>query len=70
MKKIPFTMVIYKYVDGSDNRFSTMSGPLVENPLVKCLGVTRRGSYQEASEDSRWEYELVSDLWPDIYPGS
>ena len=30
----------------------------------------RRGTYQEALEDSRWEYEPVSYLWPDIEPGS
>ena len=28
----------------------------------------RRESYQAASEDSRWAYEPVSDLWPDMYP--
>ena len=26
----------------------------------------RRGSYQAASEDSRWAYEPVYNLWPDI----
>ena len=26
----------------------------------------RIGTYQADSEDRRWEYELVSDLWPDI----
>ena len=30
----------------------------------------RRGTYQSASEDSRWEHEPVSDLWPDIEPDS
>ena len=30
----------------------------------------KRGSYQEASEDSRWEYEPVFGLWPDIYHDS
>ena len=30
----------------------------------------RKGTYQAASEDSRWEYEPVSDLWPDIEPDS
>ena len=38
--------------------------------LEKWLGVTRRGTYQAASEDSRWVYEPVSDLWPYIDPAS
>ena len=29
----------------------------------------RRESYQAASEDSRWAYEPVSDLWPVIEEG-
>ena len=29
-----------------------------------------RGAYQAASEDSRWEYEPVSYLWPYIEPDS
>ena len=45
MEKIPSTMVIHNNVDGADNRFSTMSGPLVNNPLEKWFGVIRRGTY-------------------------
>ena len=63
-------MVLHKHVDGADTRFATMEGPLVNNPLGKWIGVIRRGSYQAASEDSRWEYEPLSGLWPDIEPGS
>ena len=70
MENIPYTMVIHKHVDGVDTRFSTMSVPSVNNPLVKCLGVIRRGTYQAASEDSWWAYESVSDLWPYIEPYS
>ena len=36
----------------------------------KWLGVIRRGTYKAASKDSMWEYEPVSDLWPDIEPDS
>ena len=43
-----------------------MEGPLKKNPLEKWLGVIRRGTYQAVSEDSRWAYEPVSDLWPVI----
>ena len=39
---------------------------LAKNPLGKWLGVIRRGAYQAESEDNRWAYEPVSDLWPDI----
>ena len=46
MGKIQFTMVIHKHVDRVDTRFSTMSGPLVNNPLGKWLGVIRIGTYQ------------------------
>ena len=70
MEKIPSTMVIHKHVDGVDSRFTTMKGTLVKNQLVKWIGVIRRGSYQAASEDSRWEYYPVSNLWLDIEPDS
>ena len=70
MKKIPSTMVLQKHVDGADTRFSTKAGPLTNNPLVKWLGLIRRCSYQEASEDSRWAYEPLSDLWTEIEPDS
>ena len=59
-------MVLHKNLDGSDTIFAIMAGPLVKNPLVKCLGVIRRGTYQAASEDSRWAFEPASNLWPDI----
>ena len=61
-------MVLHKYVYGADTIF--FSGPLVNNLLGKWPGVIRRGTYQAASEDSRWEYEPVSDLWTDIEPDS
>ena len=62
MEKIPPAMVIHKHVYGADTIFSIMSGSLRNNPLVKWLGVIRRGTYQVASEDIRWEYDPVSDL--------
>ena len=65
-EKIPSTMVIHKKVDGADNIFSTMEGLLTNNTLGKCLGLIRRGTYQTESEDIRWAYEPVYDLWPDI----
>ena len=46
MKKIPPNMVIHKHVYREESRFSTMSGPLVKDPMGKWLGVTRRGTYQ------------------------
>ena len=62
MEKIPSTMVLNKHVYGADTRFSTMKVPLANNPLEKWLGAIIRGTYQAASEDSRWTYEPVSDL--------
>ena len=70
MEKIPSTMVLHKNVDGADTRFSTMEGPLTNNASGKWIGVVRIGTYRSASEDSRWAYEPVSDLWPDIDPDS
>ena len=67
---MPSTMAIYNHVYGEDNRFSTMVGLLANNPLVKWLGVIRRATNQAASEDSRWAYEPVSDLWQDMEPDS
>ena len=29
-----------------------------------------RGTHQASSEDSRWVYEPVSDLWTDIEPAN
>ena len=55
---------------GADDRLSTMEVPLSNNLLEQWLGVTIRGTYQVASEHSRWTYETVSDLWPDIEPDS
>ena len=66
MEKIPSTMVLHKYVDGADTRF--FSGPLANNPLGEWLGVIRIGTYQAVSEDSRWAYEPMSNLWEDIEP--
>ena len=66
MENIPSTMVLQKHVDGADTIFATMAGPLANNSLGGWLGEIRRGTYQEAYEDSRWAYEPVSDLWPDI----
>ena len=66
MENIPSTMVLHKHVNGVDTRFSTISGQLAKNMLVEWLGVIRRGTYQAASEDSRWEYEPVYNLWTDI----
>ena len=63
-------MLLHKHVDGADTRFATIAGTLANNPLEKWLGVIIRGAYQAASEDSRWVYEPVSDLWPDKEPGS
>ena len=70
MENIPSTMVIHKHVDETDTIFSTMVGPLTKNILGNFLGVIRRGTYQAASEDSRWKYEPVYDLWTDIEPNS
>ena len=70
MENITSTMLIHKHVDGVDTRFATMAGPLMDNHLVKWLGVIIRGTYQAASEDSRCAYEPVSNLWPDIEPYS
>ena len=35
MDKIPSTMVLHKNVDGADTIFSTMAGPLANNPYGK-----------------------------------
>ena len=61
-------MVIHKNVDGADTIFTTMVGPLENNPLEKFLGVIRKGTFQAASEDSRWAYEPVSGIRTDIDP--
>ena len=70
MENIPSTMVLHKHVYALDTIFSTMAVPLARNPLGQWLAVIRRGTYQEASEDSRWAYDTVSDLWLDIDPDS
>ena len=64
MENIPSTMVLHKHVDGTETRFATMAGTLANNPLGKCLGVTRRGTHQSAYKDSRWAYEPGSNLCP------
>ena len=68
MENIPSTMVLHKHVDDADTIFTTMSVPLENNILEKWLGVIRRESYQEVSEDIRWAYGPVYDLWTDIEP--
>ena len=70
MEKIPSTMVLHKHVDGAYTIFATMEGPLENNTLVKWIEAIRRGTYKAASEDSRWVYEPVSDLWADVEPDS
>ena len=70
LENIPSTVVLHNHVDGAETIFVTMVGPLANNPLVKWLGVIRRWTYQAVSEDRRWAYDPVSDLWPDIYPDS
>ena len=70
MERIPYIMVLLNLVDGADNRLSTMAGPLMNNTLEKYLGLIIRGTYQAASEYSRWSYEPVSDSWLDIEPDS
>ena len=70
MEKISSTMVLNKHLDWADTIFSTMEGPLANNPLGKWLGLIRRGTYQADSEDSMWAYESVSYLWPYLEPDS
>ena len=70
MEKIPYTMVLHTHIDGTDTIFATMSGSLVNNPMEKWIGVIKRGTYQASSEDRRWAYEPVKDLWPNVEPGS
>ena len=62
--------MVHKHVYGEETRFTTMAGPLVNNHLVKCIGVIRVGPYQASSEYIRWAYEPVYDLWSDIDPDS
>ena len=63
-------MVLHKHVYGEESIFVPISVPLVNNPMGKFLGMIRRGTYQSLYEDSGWEHEPVSDLWPDIEPDS
>ena len=70
MENIPSTILLHKHVDGEYTIFSTMTRPLANNPLEKCLGSNRRGTYQSAYEVIRCVYEQVSGLWPDIEPDS
>ena len=70
IEKIPSTLVLHKHVYGADNRFSIMAVPLMNNHLGKCLGFIRRATYQATSEDCRWDFKPVSDLWPYIDPDS
>ena len=68
MENIPSTMVLHKRVDGVDIMLSTMAELLVNNRLVKLLGVIIRGTYQAVDDDIRWEYEQASNLWSYVYP--
>ena len=70
MKNIPPTMVLQKNVYGKDTIFTTMLVPLVKILLGKWIEIIRREAYQAESGDVRWEYELVSDLCPDLKPNS
>ena len=70
MYNIPSTMVLHNNLYGEETIFSTMYGKLVINPLGKWLVLIRRGNYKSAAGYSRWSYEPVSYLWPDIYPDS
>ena len=70
MEKIPPTMVLQNNVDGEDTIFTTMSVPLVKMTLGTWIEIIRRGAYQAESGEVRWEYELVSDLCPDLEPNS
>ena len=54
MEHIISAMVFHKNAVGADNIFANMSGPLVNNPLGKCLVLIRKGTWQAAAEDSRW----------------
>ena len=63
MERISSTMVLNKHLDGADTIFSTIPGKLINNSMGKWFGVIRRGAYQASSEDSMWEYELLSYLW-------
>ena len=38
--------------------------------LEKWLVLIIKGTYKAAYEDIRWEYEPMSDFWPDIDPDS
>ena len=42
----------------------------MNNPLGIWIGAIRKGAYQAADEDSRWEYEPVSYICPDVDPRS
>ena len=66
MEKISPTMVLHKHIYQVDTRFYTMEGTLVNSTMGKWLGVIRRGTFQAAYENSRWTYEQVSDLWPNL----
>ena len=55
-KNIIFTMVIFKKLDRVDTGFTTMSVPLVKNPMEKCIGVIRIGTHQAKYEERSWAY--------------
>ena len=66
MENIPPTIVLHKHVVGAYTIFVTTEGPLVKNPMETWLVVIIIGTYQSVSEDSRWQYDQVSDLWLDV----
>ena len=70
MENIPSTMVLHKNIYGADTRFFKNVRIIGKNPMEKWLGVIRIGTYQAASEDSRWEYKPVPDLCPDVVTDS
>ena len=61
-------MVSHKHMDGADTRFDTISVPLFNDPMGKCLILIIMVTYQSDSEDSRWYYKQVSEFWPDVDP--
>ena len=63
-------MLQHTHVDGTDNRFTIIAGPLVGNYLEKWLEVIIRETYQEEYEDRSWSYEPMSHLWPAVEPDS
>ena len=70
MEKIPSTMVIYKNVVKADTIFATMSGPSLNNPLGKRIGLIIGSPYQDYPGDIMWVYEPMPNVRPDADPVS